>query len=107
MLAFALAFFRADEPIVLAVAVIGFGVASALYLPAMTTYGAELFAPAHRGRATATAWAVNRVAAATAPLLLLPLVRSDNDGLVVIVVAGTLLASIVVLVFFAPAPRKS
>jgi putative MFS transporter len=106
MLVFAIIFFIARAPLLLAVSVIGFGVASALYLPAMTTYGAELFDAAVRGRATTTAWTMNRVAAAITPILMLPLLHSDKIATVALVIVGTLGISIVVLVC-APPHRPS
>jgi putative MFS transporter len=104
MLAAVVVFFSASAPIVLGVSVISFGVASALYLPTMTIYGAELFGADVRGRATTAAWAINRIAAATAPALLLPLLRANHVVAVGLVVAGALVASILVLMLLAPRP---
>jgi len=102
MLVFVIAFFVGRAPLVLGVSVIGFGVAGALYLPTMTMYGAELFDARIRGRATTSAWMVNRAAAAVAPIVLLPLLRTNHVLTVATVVAGALVASVLVLAAAAP-----
>jgi putative MFS transporter len=48
-----------------------FSTGVALYTPALTVYGAELFPSRSRATATATAWALNRLAACLAPLVLI------------------------------------
>ena len=86
----ALLFFQTRDPQLLAVAVCGFGVLSALYIPTMTLYGAERFTADTRSRATTVAWAVNRAASALAPILLLPLVRGGQIRPVELVIIASL-----------------
>jgi len=81
----------------LATASIAFALFSALYVPTLTMYGAELFPTEARARSVAAAWALNRVGAAVAPLLLLPLLRSSGASAMFGAVALTLLASLLLL----------
>jgi putative MFS transporter len=60
-------------------------------------YGAELFPTVARARSIATAWAFNRIGAALAPLLLLPLLHSSGAVTMFGVIALTLLASMLLL----------
>jgi len=80
-----------------ALALILFGTFSALYLPAMTMFGAELFDARDRGRATTLAWVANRIGATLAPIALVPLIRCGDYGLVAGVMCGTIAANLVVL----------
>ena len=81
----------------LVVASLVFTLFSALYVPTLTMYGAELFPTLARARSIASAWAFNRIGAAIAPLLLLPLLRSSGAITMFGVIALTLLLSIVLL----------
>lgn len=94
MLVAAGTFFAGPAKLVLALSVAGFGVLTAIYLPLMTTYGAEAFPVAVRVRATSMAWAVNRCAAAAAPVAFLPLVQAGQTGPLWWAIAAALLASI-------------
>ena len=95
-------FVLADGAVALAATSIAFTMFSALYVPTLTMYGAELFPTEARARSVAVAWAFNRVGAAVAPLLLLPLLRASGPVTMYGVIAATLLASVLVL---ALAPR--
>jgi MFS transporter, putative metabolite:H+ symporter len=98
MLACTAIFFATRSPVLLATSVIGFGLGTAIYMPVMTVFGAEMFPVSIRASATSIAWAVNRVAAVLAPLLLLPLLHRSATA-VAIVVAATLLATICLTLF--------
>ena len=71
MLVSAVGFITLPYAAVTTATVVLFSTGVALYTPALTVYGAELFP--HRSRATATtiAWALNRLAACLAPLVLI------------------------------------
>jgi putative MFS transporter len=73
-----------------------------MQLSLLNLYISELFPTGTRGRAVAGAWAVNRVGAALAPLLLLPVLRGQGAMTMFAVIAATLFASVIVLAF-APA----
>ncbi|UAL10197.1 MFS transporter [Caulobacter segnis] len=90
MLLFVAMFFGVSSRLAAGLAVVGFGVSGALYLPVVTLFGAELFAPRHRASATTLAWSINRLAAAVAPLLLLPLVKGGANW----TVGGAILLSL-------------
>ncbi|MDY0746353.1 MFS transporter [Paucibacter sp. R3-3] len=81
----------------LAATSIAFTLASALYVPTLTMYSAELFPTAARARSLAAAWAFNRIGAAIAPMLLLPLLHSAGATAMFGVVALTLLGSLLLL----------
>lgn len=87
-------FFAGPPKVGTALCVAGFGVLTAIYLPVMTTHGAEAFPVAVRVRATSTAWALNRCAAAAAPAVFLPLVQAGTVALVGWAMVAALLASI-------------
>jgi putative MFS transporter len=97
MLAVLALFFVAPFPAAQVLTVTGFGVLTAIYLPTMTTYGAELFAAPVRARNTSTAWSVNRIGAAIGPLLLLPLARSGHITAVGLILGGSLITSILMV----------
>lgn len=102
MMVLALVFGAATSGPVLLAASLGFAICAALYTPALTVYAAELFPTAARGSATAGAWAVNRVASALAPLLLLPLLHAHGALPMFAVTAGALLASLALIAARAP-----
>lgn len=70
-----------------------------MQLSFLNLYVSELFPTATRGRAVAGAWAVNRVGAALSPLLLLPLLHGKGANTMFGVIAASLLAGVVLLVF--------
>ena len=92
MLVCIVTFFAAHSAAALLVAVVMFGVGVALYTPAMTVYGAELFPTGSRTRATATAWAFNRIASALVPVLLLPLLNAEGPLVLCMIVCVALIA---------------
>jgi putative MFS transporter len=101
-----LVFFYVPGLVPMTASIIVFGVGSALYLPALTTYGAELFAPAVRGRATSIAWAANRIGAALSPALLLPLVQAGRFSVVEAVLGLTLVANLAAVAVIGWGDRK-
>jgi MFS transporter, putative metabolite:H+ symporter len=86
-------FFVAHSPIGLLLAVVMFGVGVALYTPAMTVYGAELFPTRSRTQSTAAAWACNRIGSALVPILLLPLLSTEGPLALCAIVCAALIAS--------------
>lgn len=60
------------------VSLIVFTLMTTLYMPVMTTFGAELFPPSIRARATSIAWLANRTAGTLVPALLIPLSRGGH-----------------------------
>lgn len=68
-----------------------------LYLPTLTVYGSEIFPTPKRARFSAIAWACNRVGAALAPFLLLPLLHRLGAVAMTAAICLTLAASLAVL----------
>lgn len=102
MLVCAIIFFSAHAPVGLLFAVVMFGVGVALYTPAMTVYGAELFPTRSRTRSTATAWAFNRIASALVPVLLLPLLHAEGPLTLSVIVCVALTASALLVTVCGP-----
>lgn len=91
-------FFASHDSVALVVSVMAFGICMALYLPTIAAYGAEMFPVRIRAAATSAGWASNRLGAALAPAVLLPLVRGGRTELVETLLCLSLLATIVLLV---------
>ena len=100
-------FFLASAPVAIAVALVGFALFTSLYMPAMTLYGAELFTPSMRARKTSIAWVANRIAAAGAPAVLVPLVHRQETLAIAAVLAVALLVNLAVVACLAPHERDS
>ncbi len=75
---------------------------ASIYVPMLNVYGAESTVGPQRGGAVSGAWGFNRLGAALAPLVLLPLLRSEGPVAMYGVIATTLALSLLLLVF---APR--
>ena len=101
MLLAGVAFVGSDVPAGLIVAGAVFGMFLSVYVSALNLYGAELFPTRARASSLASAWAMNRVGAAVAPLLLLPLLREQGPPAMFVLIAAALLAGIGLL-FVAP-----
>ena len=71
---------------------------SSLYTSALTLYAAEVFPTRVRATSLSGAWALNRVGAALAPLVLLPLLRGGGAMAMFGVIALALVATLGVLV---------
>lgn len=95
-------FIASDSPGWLMASSLAFNVFVSLQLSAMNIYGGEQFPTDVRGRALAAAWATNRVGAALAPLLLLPLLRTHGP---VVMYGVIVLALIAFLITLTQAPR--
>jgi putative MFS transporter len=95
-------FFLAPSVPAQMLAVVSFGILTAIYLPTLTAYGTEVFAVPVRARSASLAWSVNRTGATIAPILLLPLARSGQLSGVAIVLAGALSASILLVLVRPP-----
>ncbi|MEJ1171504.1 MFS transporter [Variovorax sp. CCNWLW235] len=75
---------------------------SAVYLPMLNIYGAELFNTRLRASAVTGAWAFNRLGAAAAPLLLVPILSSGGTLPVMALICGSLIAGILLVAVSAP-----
>lgn len=78
-----------------------YGMAASIYLSILNLYAAEFFPTEGRGRRLASAWALNRVGAAIAPLLLVPLLRS-HGALQMFLVVGAVIVLSIVVTYLAP-----
>jgi putative MFS transporter len=68
-----------------------------LYLPTLTVYGSEIFPTAKRARFSSIAWACNRIGAALAPFVLLPMLHRLGAVAMTTAICLTLAASVAVL----------
>ena len=102
MLLAVIIFFSSDQPLALASAVIAFAIGVAIYMPIMTTYGAELFPSTTRASATTLAWAGNRLAAVLVPVVILPVFAARGSAALGWEVTFALLATIVLIAVFGP-----
>ena len=98
-------FVWSEQPAFLTVALALCHLFASLYLPTLNLYGAELFPTSKRASSMATAWALNRVGAALGPLLLVPVLREAGPVPMFVVIAATLVASLLVLAV-SPAGRQ-
>jgi putative MFS transporter len=90
-------FLASDAPGWLMLTSIGFSLAGFLYVSTINLYGAELFPTETRAASISGSWALNRLGAAVAPLLLLPLLHSGGPSAMFVVIAGTLAATLFLL----------
>jgi putative MFS transporter len=102
MIVSAVAFAASLNPIWLMAAGVMFQLFTMLYVPTMTTYGAELFPTAWRARTSTAAWSLNRLASAIAPLVLVPLLKQYGVWPMFGVIIATLVVGILLV---AAAPR--
>jgi putative MFS transporter len=97
-----LAFAASMEATALVAAGVAFNLIGSIYVAVLSVYAAELFPTSLRASASASAWAVNRIASALVPLALLPLLKSSGAIAMFTVVAAALLASVVLVAVFGP-----
>jgi MFS transporter, putative metabolite:H+ symporter len=97
-----LLFAVSTTPYWLAATGIAFNLVGAIYIAALTIYGAELFPTALRAAASSSAWAVNRVTSAVVPLALLPLLKGAGAVAMFSVIAAALVASVTIVLAFGP-----
>ena len=102
MLVSGLVFAVGQSPPALVVSSLVFLLFASIFVPAINLYGAELFKTGSRAAMVAGAWSLNRVGAALAPLVLVPLLHDGGAMAMFLVIAATLLGSVAVL---AVAPR--
>ena len=103
MLASGIWFINSDAALWLIVSSVLFSFFGFLYISTINLYGAELFPTSTRASAISGAWALNRLGAAAAPLVLIPLLRNGGGpSAMFAVIAATLVGTIVLL---AMAPR--
>jgi len=95
-------FALSDAPLTLMSAGLAFQLIGAIYVTTLNVYAAEAFPTELRAAVSSSTWAVNRVAAALAPLALLPLLKSAGVLAMFSVIAGVLVAGICVVVAFGP-----
>lgn len=96
------AFGMSGEPAVLILIGALYTAISAVYVPLVGLYGAEIFSTARRARATTLASAANRVSAIVVPLVLLPVLQSVGPQLLYVLTGFILVAIVSLLVLFGP-----
>lgn len=107
MLFTGLAFAAGEGPGLLVLAAGLYGLFSALYVPMLGVYSAELFPTPQRAASAALAWALNRLGAALMPLLLLPLLRHAGPLAMFAVIAVALIASLLLLRHAPPGRQRA
>lgn len=100
------AFLVADTTVTLLLANTSFMVFGAVLVPNLHLYGAEILPTEKRARVLGTAWSANRISAAIAPFLLVPVLQHVGVIAVTQVVAVSLLIMLVLLVHAPAAPAK-
>ncbi|MCC2957555.1 MFS transporter [Massilia sp. IC2-477] len=90
-------FIATGSPVLLAASSFGFLMCSMISVSVLTLYASELFPTEIRASAISSAWACNRVGAACAPMLLLPLLASGGAHAMYGVIAVSIAASLVLL----------
>lgn len=88
------------EPLWLMAFGLAFSITSLLYVPTLTIYTAESFPTRYRARASTSTWAINRVASALSPLVLLPLMVAFGIWAMFAVIVGALGLGIAVALLF-------
>jgi len=102
-----LVFVSAQQPALLVASSLGFMLCATVSLSVLHLYASELFPTASRARAVASSWAVNRVGAACAPLLLLPLLESGGPFAMYGVIALAVGAGVALLPVAPPGRPRS
>ena len=94
-------FMAAIQPVWLVASSFSLSLCVSLYIPTINIYASELFAPAIRARAVSRAWTMNRVGAAAAPIVLIPILGAGGPT-VMFGVIGLALGLSVLVLFFSP-----
>lgn len=102
-----LVFVSAQQPALLVASSLGFMLCATVSLSVLHLYASELFPTASRARAVAGSWAVNRIGAACAPLLLLPLLESRGPLAMYAVIALAVGAGVALLPVAPPGRPRS
>lgn len=92
-------FMAAIHPVWLVLSSFSLSLCVSLYIPTINIYASELFAPAYRARAVSRAWTMNRVGAAAAPIVLIPILGAGGPAVMFGVIALALGLSVLVLIF--------
>jgi MFS transporter, putative metabolite:H+ symporter len=95
-------FFTFNTPIWAMLAVSLFGIAQGLYVPLMTTYGAEMFPTRLRASATSTAWSINRISSFLAPMTIFHILQRTGSQVTAVLIYIPLVLSIVLLLTYGP-----
>jgi MFS transporter, putative metabolite:H+ symporter len=98
----ALVFAANTAPIFLVGSSVAFGVFSGMLVPVLSVYVAELFPTRIRSSATSATWALNRIGAALAVLVLIPMLRGSGSIFVFDIMAGTLIAGVAIIMILGP-----
>jgi MFS transporter, putative metabolite:H+ symporter len=106
MFAAGLGFIMADSAVWLILTSFCFGMFVSLLLSVLNLYGGESFSTVRRARDLSWAWGLNRLGAAAAPFVLLPLLQSHGPYALFAVIGASQVASLVLLSFAAPAPAR-
>ena len=80
-----------------------FNILSAVYTPALVIYAAELFGTGRRAGVTSGAWAVNRLASALVPVLLLPVLHQQGVLAMFVIISAALMVSLILVLVAGPA----
>ena len=86
-------------------AIAAFSFLAAIYGPLLSIYAAEIFPTDIRASATATAWSMNRVGSAIAPLALLPTLQTAGPLMTFATIAVSLMLSLILIALFGPKGR--
>jgi putative MFS transporter len=95
-------FAASASPAVLMATGVTFNLIGAIYVAALSVYAAELFPTALRASVSSAAWAVNRVASAIAPLVLLPLLKTSGALIMFTAIGMTLLTGAAAVLTLGP-----
>jgi putative MFS transporter len=89
----------ASQPIWLVASSFTLLLCASLYIPTINVYASELFPAGVRARAISRAWTMNRVGAAAAPIVLIPILAAGGPTVMFGVIGLALGASVLVLLF--------
>lgn len=79
-----------------------FNILSAIYTPALVIYAAELFGTGRRAGVTSSAWAVNRLASALVPFVLLPVLHQQGALAMFAIISAALVLSLLLVLAVGP-----
>jgi putative MFS transporter len=102
MAVLALVFAGCDTPFWLMAVGTLFNILSAVYTPALVIYAAELFGTGRRAGVTSSAWAVNRLASALVPVVLLPVLHQQGVLAMFAIISAALVVSLVLVLVAGP-----
>lgn len=100
-------FIVSQQPLWLVASSLTFNLFGSLLISVLNLYGGEVFPTASRARGVAGAWAVNRIGAAMAPLLLLPLLHRFGAAAMFSVIAFSMLSLVGILKFAPPVSARA